>query len=154
MYKDISGRSRKTIRRTACRGIPMAPRLAPHSRWESAGKGWGWSQHPSHWHWQLRALWARGMHSGGRARYTAHIPKTYTQAVLWPLKLPQEGVSCLPYHQLFLFYSLCESKGAPLAHRVVTKDRSSSKPRASVLKSIPHVIYFALALNFSEWAFP
>lgn len=133
MYKDISGRTRKTIRRMPYRAIPMLSDYTPRCRWEDAGKveanpgisfiGAG-SWEPCE----------RGAgRSGEGLTHCSHTRSVNLDCAQTTKAASERSImSSLP-SRCFLFDSLRESKGAPLAHFVMTKDRSPSKAGASVL---------------------
>lgn len=140
MYKDISGRSRKTIRRMPYRAIPVAQRLVHCA---AGGKMQGRSEANLRISFIGTGSWEPCEHGASTVEkdwYIAHIPKSVYLGCALPTEAASGRSIMSSPSSAFLFYSLCESKGAPLTHHIMTKDRSSSKAGASVLKSISHVL--------------
>lgn len=144
MYKDISGRTRKTIRRTPYRAIPMAQRLAHcaaigkmQQRFEANLRisfiGTGSWEPFEHGESTVEKDW-----------YIACIPKSMYLGCALTTEAASGRSIMSSLSSASLIYSLCESKGAPLAHHIMTKDKSSSKAGASVLKSISCVLHTLL----------
>lgn len=149
MYKDISGRTRKTIRRTPYRAIPMAQRLAHCA---AIGKMQQRFEANLRISFIGTGSWEPFEHGESTVeKYTAYVPKYIAyvpKSMYLGCALTTEAASgrsiMSSLSSASLIYSLCESKGAPLAHHIMTKDKSCSKAGASVLKSISCVLHTLL----------